>query len=59
MVKTTEKDGEMLFTCEQCGFQYREEQQAKECEHACADRGICRTDIAKQAVKTSDESPRE
>ncbi|MEK7183459.1 MAG: hypothetical protein AAB776_02370 [Patescibacteria group bacterium] len=59
MVKTTKKDGGTLFTCEQCGFQYREEHQAQECEYACVNHGICRTDIAKQAVKISNESPRD
>jgi len=56
MVKTVEKDDKTLFTCEQCGFQYLETQYAQECEDACAKRGICRTDVAKQAIKTFGEN---
>ena len=40
-----------LFACKQCGFKYQKEEQAQACEDSCANRGICRTDLAKQAIK--------
>jgi hypothetical protein len=56
MVQIIEKDGKTLFACEQCGFRYHEERLAGECEKACVHQGICRTDIAKQAIKPNDHS---
>lgn len=38
------------FACDACGFKYASEDLAQTCEDACNTQGICRSDVAKQAL---------
>lgn len=50
MVTKASTDHTDTFACDACGFKYASEDLAQKCEHACSTQGICRSDVAKQAL---------
>jgi len=50
MVKTTTVQNKTLYQCEACGFEYREIENAQQCESFCNNHNSCSTEIAKHAV---------
>jgi len=51
MVERKIVKGESYFKCSSCGFFYKEEQLAKECEDFCKTHKGCNLEITKHAVK--------
>jgi len=51
MVKKIEKGKEVLYQCEECGFHYKSEQLAKQCEDWCRAHHSCNLEIIKDAVE--------
>ncbi len=43
-------EGDALYFCEECGFGYRDEKTAEECERWCSDRKSCNLEITKRAI---------
>ena len=39
------------YTCADCGFHYRDEETAKECEKWCTEKGVCNSEIRKHAYE--------
>jgi hypothetical protein len=50
MVSKSEHEGETIYTCDICGFGYRERERAKSCEEYCAEFQSCSIEITKDAV---------
>ncbi|MGQ0606419.1 MAG: thioredoxin family protein [Candidatus Nitrosotenuis sp.] len=50
MVKTTTQQNQTLYQCEVCGFEYKEIENAQQCEIFCNEHNSCSTEIAKHAV---------
>lgn len=50
MVTKATTDHADTFACDACGFKYASEDLAQKCETACNTQGICRSDVAKQAL---------
>ena len=48
MVSEREQEGETIYTCDICGFGYRE--RAESCEEYCAEYQSCSIEITKDAV---------
>ena len=55
VTKSVENSAE-TFVCDACGFKYASEDLAQTCEEACTEQGICRNDVAKQALVESEPS---
>lgn len=51
MVQEVHKDNETLYTCTECGFKYREQERAKQCEAWCKEHQSCNIEITKYAVE--------
>jgi len=45
-------DGFEVFTCEFCGFGYRELYTAEECEECCGAHGFASAEIRRKSVRT-------
>lgn len=56
MVQKVNADGRDIYVCEKCGFKYPAVNMAKACEEACVTKGICRSDIATQAIQDRDKN---
>ena len=39
------------YACSDCGFHYSDEKTAKECEKWCTEKGVCNSEIRKQAFE--------
>ncbi|TBR22138.1 MAG: hypothetical protein EPO63_07830 [Candidatus Nitrosotenuis sp.] len=50
MVKKTVQQNQTLYQCEACGFEYKEIQNAQQCEDFCKQHNSCSTEIAKLAI---------
>jgi hypothetical protein len=50
MVSEKQHEGELLYTCDVCGFGYRKKDQAANCEEFCARTNSCSIAITKDAV---------
>lgn len=50
MVKRSSQKDQMLYKCEACGFEYKEIENAQQCENFCREYNSCSTEIAKHAV---------
>lgn len=50
MVKKTVQQNQTLYQCEACGFEYKEIQNAQQCENFCKQHNSCSTEIAKHAI---------
>lgn len=55
MVQKVSTKGQDAYVCEKCGFKYPAEDMAKACEDACVTKGICRSDLAKHAIRDTDK----
>ena len=51
MVKEINKDGKLLFECEQCGMFYKDKAWAEKCEDWCKKTKSCNIEITKYAIK--------
>lgn len=51
MVNRINKGGKEYYICEECGFAYRNNKTAKECEDYCKKYKSCSLEITKKAVK--------
>jgi thioredoxin 1 len=50
MVKKTVQQNQILYQCEACGFEYKEIENAQQCENFCNEHNSCSTEIAKHAI---------
>jgi thioredoxin 1 len=50
MVKEITRQDQILYQCEACGFEYKETENATQCESFCNTHSSCSTEIAKHAV---------
>ncbi len=50
MVKKVTQQDQILYQCEACGFEYKETENAQQCESFCNTHNSCSTEIAKHAV---------
>jgi hypothetical protein len=50
MVKEITKDGNILYKCEACGFDYKEKEWAQKCQDWCSKHNSCHIEITKHAV---------
>jgi hypothetical protein len=46
-------DGFEVFTCEFCGFGYRELETTEECEECCGAHGFASAEIRRKSIRTS------
>lgn len=53
MVRVVEREGESLYTCEVCGFAYREKDWAEKCQAWCSTHPSCNMKITQHAVERS------
>lgn len=53
MVKKTDQKDQTLYQCEACGFEYKEIENAQQCENFCNEHNSCSTEIAKHAVSVN------
>ena len=51
MVKEVEKDGKIVYQCEDCGFHYEDRDTAERCEAFCKEKGMCSTDITANSIE--------
>lgn len=51
MTKKIEKENQILYQCEECGFHYLEEETAKKCETWCKEHQSCNLEITKNALE--------
>lgn len=51
MVKKEEFDGEEAYKCEECGFHYKKEKMAQNCEDHCRDYDACDTETVQNALE--------
>ena len=51
MVREVQKDTDILWVCEICGFHYREKATAEKCEVWCKEHKSCNLEIIKEAVE--------
>ena len=51
MTEETNLDGIIVYKCMKCGFLYKDEITAQECEQWCKKHESCNVEIIKQAVK--------
>jgi uncharacterized C2H2 Zn-finger protein len=56
MVKRIQKDKEIYFRCEECGYLYKEKHWAFKCERWCSENNSCNLKITKHAIKNEKES---
>ncbi len=50
MVKELNKGKQKFYSCEACGFGYKDTETAHECENYCKKHNSCSTEITKHAV---------
>jgi thioredoxin 1 len=50
MVKKETQQNQTLYQCEACGFEYKEIENAQQCENFCKQHNSCSTEIAKHAL---------
>lgn len=51
MVLEEEFNGVDSFKCEECGFHFEEKDLAEKCESYCRDKGVCSSEITKNALE--------
>lgn len=56
MVLEVEKEGKVLYQCEECGFSYEEKEWADKCEGWCKEYKSCSMEFTKHAVQSDDKS---
>jgi predicted Zn-ribbon and HTH transcriptional regulator len=50
MVTKSEKDGLVVYKCDECGFSYKDEAIAGQCEEWCKIHKSCNIEITKNAI---------
>ncbi|MEK6940907.1 MAG: hypothetical protein AABW49_03340 [Nanoarchaeota archaeon] len=51
MVKETNLDGKIVYTCEKCGWMYRDNKIAVNCQKWCEKHKTCNLNYQKQAIR--------
>lgn len=41
----------MIYNCKECGFKYKKQELAKECEEYCKKHKACNSEIIRKAIK--------